>query len=45
VLGALFGDTVGSVYEWNNVKAEGFQPPVAPRAFFTDDTVLIASAA
>jgi len=45
MLGALFGDIVGSVYEWNNVKTKGFQPLVAQRAFFTDDTVLTIAVA
>ncbi|MDO9225172.1 MAG: ADP-ribosylglycohydrolase family protein [Pseudomonadota bacterium] len=45
MLGAIFGDIVGSVYEWNNVKTKDFQPLVAPRAFFTDDTVLTIAVA
>ena len=24
MLGAIIGDIVGSVYEWNNIKTEGF---------------------
>ncbi len=45
MLGALFGDIAGSVYEWNNVKTKDFQPLVAQRAFFSDDTVLTIAVA
>lgn len=45
MLGAIFGDIVGSVYEWNNIKSKDFQPLVASRAFFTDDTVLTVAVA
>lgn len=40
MLGAITGDIVGSVYEWNNIKHKNFEPLFSPRAFFTDDTVL-----
>lgn len=39
MLGAIIGDIVGSVYEFNNHKATDFQPFFHRRAFFTDDTV------
>jgi ADP-ribosylglycohydrolase len=45
MFGALIGDLVGSVYEWNNVKRKDFQPLIHPRAFFTDDTVLTVAVA
>ena len=38
MLGAIVGDIVGSVYEWNNIKTEGF-PLFCEDCFFTDDTV------
>jgi len=40
MLGAITGDVVGSVYEWNNIKRKDFEPLFSPRAFFTDDSVL-----
>lgn len=45
MFGALIGDLVGSVYEWNNYKAKDFQPFIHPRAFLTDDTVLTVAVA
>jgi ADP-ribosylglycohydrolase len=39
MLGAVIGDIVGSVYEFNNYKAKDFQPFFHSKAFFTDDTV------
>lgn len=39
MLGAVIGDIVGSVYEFNNYKAKDFEPFFHPKAFFTDDTV------
>jgi ADP-ribosyl-[dinitrogen reductase] hydrolase len=39
MLGAIIGDIVGSVYEFNNYKAKDFQPFFHPKGFFTDDTV------
>ena len=38
MLGAIVGDIVGSVYEWNNIKTKGF-PLFRKDCFFTDDTV------
>jgi len=40
MLGAITGDIVGSVYEWNNIKHKNFEPLFSPKAFFTDDSVL-----
>lgn len=40
MLGALIGDLAGSVYEWNLVKRNDFQPLLAAEAFFIDDSVL-----
>lgn len=45
MLGAIIGDIVGSVYEFNNYKATNFQPFFHPRAFFTDDTVCTVAVA
>lgn len=45
MFGALIGDIVGSVYEWNNYKAKDFQPLIHPRAFYTDDSVLTVAVA
>ncbi len=39
MLGALVGDIVGSVYEWNNHRSKDF-PLFTERSFFTDDSVL-----
>lgn len=39
MLGAVIGDIIGSVYEFNNYKAKDFQPLFHPEVFFTDDTV------
>ncbi|WP_297832062.1 ADP-ribosylglycohydrolase family protein [Thermomonas sp.] len=39
MLGAVIGDIVGSVYEFDNHRAKDFQPFFHPQAFFTDDTV------
>jgi ADP-ribosylglycohydrolase len=44
MLGAMIGDIVGSVYEWNNIKTEDFEF-FKDRCFFTDDTVLTAATA
>ncbi len=44
VLGAIAGDIIGSVYEWNRIKTEDF-PLFRPDAFFTDDTVLTIAVA
>lgn len=39
VIGAIVGDIVGSVYEWNNIKTKEF-PLFSSECFFTDDTVM-----
>ncbi|WP_081106388.1 ADP-ribosylglycohydrolase [Streptococcus gordonii] len=36
MLGAIVGDIVGSVYEWNNIKTKDF-PLFRKDCFFTDD--------
>lgn len=37
--GAIIGDIIGSIYEFNNYKAKEFEPLFHPKAKFTDDTV------
>lgn len=37
--GAIVGDIVGSVYEWNNIKTKEFSF-FMDDCFFTDDTVM-----
>lgn len=44
MLGAIAGDIIGSVYEWNNVKTKDFVL-FSPRCTFTDDTVLTVALA
>ena len=44
MLGAIIGDIVGSVYEWNNIKTKDF-PLLSPKAQFTDDTVMTVAVA
>jgi ADP-ribosylglycohydrolase len=44
MLGAIIGDIVGSVYEWNNIKTKDF-PLFSERGFFTDDTVVTIAVA
>lgn len=44
MLGAIIGDVVGSVYEWNNIKTKDFEL-FKPNCFFTDDTVMIVAVA
>lgn len=39
VLGAVFGDIIGSLYEGSGIKDINFSPLVHPRCHFTDDTV------
>ena len=44
MLGAVFGDIIGSTYEWHNVKTEDFE--LFPKgSHFTDDTVLTVAVA
>ncbi len=42
--GAIVGDIVGSVYEWNNIKTKEF-PLFQDKCFFTDDTVMTVAVA
>lgn len=44
MLGAIIGDIVGSVYEWNNIKTKDF-PFFREDCFFTDDTVMTVAVA
>lgn len=39
MIGAIVGDMVGSIYEWNNIKTKDF-PLFRRDCFFTDDTVM-----
>ena len=39
MIGAIAGDIIGSVYEWNNIKTTDF-PLMNETCFFTDDSVL-----
>ena len=44
MLGAICGDIIGSVYEFNPIKSKMF-PLFAENSIFTDDTVLTAAVA
>lgn len=44
MLGAIVGDIVGSIYEWNNIKTKDF-PLFGDENFFTDDTVMTIAVA
>ncbi len=44
MIGAIAGDIIGSVYEYNNTKSKDF-PLFDPRCEFTDDTVLTVAIA
>jgi len=44
MIGAIAGDIIGSVYEWNNIKTKEFEL-FSDRCFFTDDTVLTVALA
>lgn len=44
MLGAIVGDIVGSIYEWNNIKTTEF-PLFSDKSHFTDDTVLTLAVA
>lgn len=39
IIGAVIGDVIGSVYEWNNIKSTEFDL-LNPKCKYTDDTVL-----
>ena len=44
MLGAIIGDTVGSVYEFDNIKTTQF-PLFDPRSSYTDDSILTMAVA
>ncbi len=44
MIGAIVGDIVGSVYEWNNIKTKEF-PLFREDCFFTDDSILTVALA
>lgn len=44
MIGAIAGDIIGSVYEWNNIKTKRFEL-FSPKCFFTDDSVLTVALA
>ena len=44
MIGAITGDIVGSIYEWNNIKTTEF-PLFQDCCFFTDDSVLTVALA
>ena len=44
MLGAIIGDTVGSVYEFNNIKTTDFQL-FSPRNNYTDDSIMTMAVA
>lgn len=44
MIGAIVGDIVGSIYEWNNIKTKNF-PLFQDNCFFTDDTVMTCAVA
>lgn len=44
MLGAVFGDIIGSAYEWNNVKEKDF-PLERPGTRYTDDSVMTLAVA
>ena len=39
MIGAIAGDIIGSIYEWNNIKSKDF-PLFGPGCHFSDDSVL-----
>ena len=43
MFGAVIGDVIGSVYEWNNIKSKDF-PLFSKNCTFTDDTILTSAA-
>lgn len=44
MIGAIAGDIIGSVYEWNNIRTKAFTL-FAPDCVFTDDSVLTVALA
>jgi ADP-ribosyl-[dinitrogen reductase] hydrolase len=45
MLGAIIGDIVGSVYEFNNYRAKDFSPFFHAQASRSDDTVFTVAVA
>lgn len=45
MLGAITGDIIGSIYEFNNIKTTEFPLFNPQRCFFTDDSILILALA
>jgi ADP-ribosylglycohydrolase len=39
MLGAIAGDCIGSIYEWDNIKTKDF-PLFGESCHFTDDSIL-----
>lgn len=39
IIGAVIGDIIGAVYEWDNVKSTDFEL-LSESSFFTDDMIL-----
>lgn len=44
MIGAIIGDYIGSIYEWNNIKTTDF-PLFSPGCRFTDDSVMSVAVA
>jgi len=44
MIGAIFGDIVGSVHEFNGTKTKEF-PPFGEGCTFTDDTIMTIAGA
>ena len=44
MLGAIIGDTIGSVYEFNNIKTTDF-PLFGPQSNYTDDSIMTMAVA
>ena len=44
MLGAIIGDIIGSVYEWDNIKTKDFEI-FNRKSFFTDDSVMTCAVA
>ena len=44
MIGAIIGDVVGSIFEWNNIKSTNF-PFLTEQCRYTDDSVLTCAIA
>jgi ADP-ribosylglycohydrolase len=44
MLGAIIGDTIGSIFEWHNIKSTEF-PFLTEQCRYTDDSVLTCAVA